>query len=167
MFAHGLASRRKRRARVTLLGQPRFVRSTLTAVLLASSTLVVGSAMPSHAATALPPVLPALQQWGPGSGGGFAWTPASRVVVNSADAPQLSGDAQTFASDLGSALGSAAPPVVTGDVTSAQPGDIFLGLGSSDSGLGNEGYRLSVAPVLQVSARAEAGAFWGTLSFNS
>ena len=45
-----------------------------------------------------------------------------------------------------------------------RPGDIELPLGSSDRGLGSEGYRLEVGAVLRIEARTAAGAFYGTRS---
>lgn len=116
----------------------------------------------ADAAAALPPVLPSLQQWSAGSGSGYAWTGGSKIVVNPAAASVLMHDAHTFADDLGLDLNGPTPLVVAGPLASAAPGDIFLSLGSTDARLGTEGYALNVAPVLQVNARAEAGAFWGT-----
>ncbi|WP_163566794.1 glycoside hydrolase family 20 zincin-like fold domain-containing protein [Fodinicola feengrottensis] len=117
---------------------------------------------PASAAEALPAVLPALRQWQAGAGAGYAWTAAARVVVNPADAATLTAAARTFAADLGLALNVPSPPVVTATVGTTQPGDIFLGLGSTDQQLGNEGYALTVGPTLQVSAQTVAGAFWGS-----
>jgi len=109
-----------------------------------------------------PPVLPALQQWSTGSGSGYSWTAGGRIVVNTADASALTADAQTFADDLALDLNAATPQIVQGTLASASPGDIFLSLGSTNTQLGTEGYALTVAPVLQVSATAETGAFWAT-----
>lgn len=143
-------------------------RSRPAAVLVAILSLLIAgvgisSAAPkAHADTSPPPVLPALQQWAAGTGSGYSWTGGARIVVNSADASALTGDAQTFASDLGLALNTAAPQVVQGTLGSASAGDVFLALGSTNPQLGTEGYTLTVAPVLQVSAAARTGAFWGT-----
>src|SRR5262249_44821047 len=41
-------------------------------------------------------------------------------------------------------------------------GDVFLTLGSTDTGLGTDGYRLSVGTSITVQAGADAGAFNGT-----
>ena len=111
---------------------------------------------------ALPATLPALQAWTSGSGTGYAWQAASRVVVSAADSPALAADAQTFAADLGLVLNAPAPAVVYGASADAVPGDIFLSLGSTDGQLGTEGYSLSLAPVLAVSAPAALGVFWAT-----
>ena len=140
--------------------------ATILVAILSLLTAAVGfgSAAPkAHADASTPPaVLPALQQWSAGSGSGYSWTAGARIVVNSADASALTSDAQTFANDLALDLNSAAPQVVQGTVTNASAGDIFLSLGSTDTRLGTEGYTLTVAPVLRVSAAAETGAFWGT-----
>jgi hexosaminidase len=116
----------------------------------------------SRAATSLPATLPAVQQWTAGSGTGYAWPSPGRILVHAADAPALAADAQTFAGDLGAALNTTAPAVVFGAVTDAVPGDVFLSLGSTDSQLGTEGYSLTVAPVLAVSAQAPLGVFWAS-----
>ena len=116
----------------------------------------------SAAGTTPPATLPALQQWTGGSGSGYAWAASGRIMVHAADAPALAADAQTFAGDLGLVLNIPAPAVVYGSVTDALAGDIFLSLGSTDGQLGTEGYSLTVAPVLQLTARAALGVFWGT-----
>ncbi|WP_163506348.1 glycoside hydrolase family 20 zincin-like fold domain-containing protein [Fodinicola acaciae] len=109
----------------------------------------------------LPAVLPAIQRWTAGGAQGFGWTGNGRIVVNTADSAALAADARTFATDVGVVMHQPAPPVVTGVLGDARAGDVFVGLGSTDQ-LGSEGYALTVAPVLQLSARAAAGVFWGT-----
>jgi len=132
-------------------------------IMLGSSAGVSAISTPAaHAVSSLPPVLPAVQQWTASGGTGFTWGQGSRVVVNTADSSALSADAQTFASDLRLAFATSAVPVVTGSLAAAQPGDVFLSLGSTDTQLGVEGYSLTVAPVLQVGATTETGAFWAT-----
>src|SRR3954451_21055423 len=106
-----------------------------------------------------PPTLPALQQWGDGSGPSYVWTARSRIVVDVAYASALTADAQTFAGDLALAMNTQAPAVVAGDLSAATPGDVLISLGSADGSLGAEGYSLAVGPVLQLSAREAAGAF--------
>jgi hexosaminidase len=83
-------------------------------------------------------------------------------VVDTAFAPALTADAQTFAGDLALILNSSAPSVVTGASSAAAPGDIHVSLGSNDTGLGAEGYSLAIGPVLLISAQSATGAFWAT-----
>jgi len=52
--------------------------------------------------------------------------------------------------------------VVTG--TSPQAGDISLALGAADSTIGEEGYLLTLADHITISAQADAGVFYGTRS---
>lgn len=139
----------------------------LTAVSVAYYQPVIRPFTAAHTSRAAqaddaPAVLPALQNWQAGSGSGYSWAAGGRIVVNTADAGALQNDAKTFAADLGDDLNTSPPPVVTGTKDGAKPGDIFLALDSTDTQLGNEGYALTAAPVLSVSARNAAGAWWGT-----
>ncbi|MGL6237167.1 MAG: family 20 glycosylhydrolase [Segniliparus sp.] len=101
----------------------------------------------------LPPIIPSVQQWGPGAGA-FRLRPDAKIV-----APQaLRAAAEVFADDLGSVLGRAFPVAASGAVD----GDIELRQRDSDAQLGSEGYEISVAGRLVVSAPGDAGAFLGT-----
>ncbi|WP_370365199.1 family 20 glycosylhydrolase [Catenulispora sp. GP43] len=115
-----------------------------------------------NATTSLPATLPALQQWTPGTGSGYAWPAPGRIMVHAADSAALAADAQTFAADLAVALDVPTPAVVYGALADPVPGDIFLSLGSTDGQLGTEGYSLSVGPVLTLTGQAALGVFWGT-----
>ncbi|MEU8437033.1 family 20 glycosylhydrolase, partial [Streptomyces sp. NPDC029216] len=97
----------------------------------------------------------ALRQWTAGTGA-YAFTTASRIVVDAASAGRLADEAATFAQDLG-ALAGREVAVATG---TPAPGDIALVLG--ESGLPAEGYRMTVADALTVRAATPAGAFYGT-----
>ncbi|WP_390624153.1 glycoside hydrolase family 20 zincin-like fold domain-containing protein [Fodinicola feengrottensis] len=85
-----------------------------------------------------------------------------RVVVNDTATSSLAADARTFAADLGGLLDGSTPAVVTGAPSTAQPGDISITLGNTDSRLGTEGYGISIGPALAISAPTPTGAFWGT-----
>ncbi|MEV0414150.1 family 20 glycosylhydrolase [Streptomyces sp. NPDC050448] len=115
----------------------------------------VAAAGPAQAAAGPPQTVPALRQWTAGTGT-YAFTTASRIVVDPAYTAQLSDEAATLAEDLG-ALAGRPVGVVTG---SAAPGDIALSLG--DAGLPAEGYRLTVGQSVGIRAGTDTGAFYGT-----
>ncbi len=123
--------------------------------LLAASASLVGPA-PAYAAGA-PNVLPAVQQWIPGEGS-YTFGPGSRIVVDDAYAGQLADPAATFADDLRSVAGVSVA-VVTGTAQAVLDGDLYFTLGSTDTELGDEGYRLEVGPKTTASARTADGAF--------
>ncbi|MFD8985268.1 glycoside hydrolase family 20 zincin-like fold domain-containing protein [Streptomyces sp. NPDC059564] len=110
------------------------------------------------AAAAAPQTVPALRQWTPSTGGAYAFTATTRIVVDPAAADRLSDEAATFAEDL-TALTGRGVPVVTG---SPAAGDIGLGLG--DPTLPAEGYRMTVGATLTLQAATDTGAFNGTRS---
>lgn len=110
-----------------------------------------GLALPGGA----PPVLPPLQNWSGGTGA-FTLTPSSRIVVDTAQAGALRGDAGTFSADL-AGLGVERLPVVTGGAP--QPGDIFLTAAGGGPG---ERFRLSVTPgTLTIAGDGPSGTFYG------
>ena len=139
----------------------------LLAVMAAAPTgLVLGAgkstafgATAAASAMVPPTSIPALQQWTAGSPGSFTFSRSSRIVVDSAYAGQLTGDAGVFAADL-LALTGVTVQQVTGSSGSA--GDIFLTLGSTDAQLGTEGYALTVGPSITIQAATDAGVFYGT-----
>ena len=116
--------------------------------------------LPAQAAGGAPQVVPALQQWTAGSGT-YSFTGTSRVVTDSAYATQLSTTASVLAGDLRALVGRTVSSVV-GSASAVQAGDVFLTLGSTDTGLGTDGYRLTVGASITVQAAADAGAFNGT-----
>src|SRR5690242_522717 len=124
--------------------------------------LLVGvlTPLPAQAAAGPPQVVPALQQWTAGTGT-YTFTNGSRVVTDSAYASQLATTASVFAGDLGALAGRTVSSVV-GSASAVQAGDVFLTLGSTDTGLGTDGYRLTVGASITVQAAADAGAFNGT-----
>ncbi|MGW1763273.1 family 20 glycosylhydrolase [Streptomyces sp. NPDC002073] len=117
-----------------------------------------GRAAPATVAAAAgaPQTVPALRQWTAGTGTGYAFGAASRIVVDPAYADRLAGEAATFAEDLG-ALAGRTVAVVTG---APAAGDIALSLG--DATLPAEGYRMTAGSALTVRAGTPAGAFYGT-----
>ncbi|MFJ6722776.1 glycoside hydrolase family 20 zincin-like fold domain-containing protein, partial [Streptomyces sp. NPDC091259] len=115
---------------------------------------------PAHAARAAaapPQTVPALRQWTAGAGA-YTFTAATRVAVDPAYADRLSDEAATLAEDLGAQAGRGVAVVTAAPA----PGDIGLTLG--DPALPAEGYRMTVADTLTVSAATDTGAFNGTRS---
>jgi hexosaminidase len=109
-------------------------------------------------AAAIPNTIPAVQSWTTGTGT-CVFSTTSRIVVNTADAAALTADANTFAQDLNGLLSRAVTVV---SAASANAGDIFLHLGATDTTIGTEGYIMTIATTIDISARAAAGIFYGT-----
>ena len=107
-----------------------------------------------------PWTIPALQEW-TDRAGSYTFGPGSRIVVDPASSSQISTTAFTFGGEL-AVLTGLTVPVVTG--TSPQAGDISLALGAADSTIGEEGYLLTLADHITISAQADAGVFYGTRS---
>jgi hexosaminidase len=130
------------------------------ALALMAAYPVLRGAVPAQAATGRPTTIPALQSWTPATGS-YRFTSASRIVVDSSYAGQLSTTASVFADDLGRLLGRT-PVVVNGSASGLASGDILLSLVPTDTSLGAEGYRMVVGSSVTVQARFDAGDFYGT-----
>ncbi|MEW1864660.1 family 20 glycosylhydrolase [Streptomyces sp. NPDC088194] len=109
----------------------------------------------AQAATGAPHTIPALRQWTAGTGA-YTFGATSRIVVASAYATQLAGEAATFADDLGKLAGR----TVTVATGTAAAGDIALTLG--DSSLPAEGYRMTVGATVSLQGSTGTGVFYGT-----
>jgi uncharacterized protein (TIGR03437 family) len=118
------------------------------------------AALVQPARAAQPWTIPALQEW-TDLAGSYTFGPGSRVVVDPASLSQLSSTAFTFGGEL-AVLTGVTVPVVIG--ASPQAGDISLTLGAADSTIGEEGYLLTVADHIAISAQTDAGVFYGTRS---
>ncbi|ADG98113.1 Glycoside hydrolase, family 20, catalytic core [Segniliparus rotundus DSM 44985] len=101
----------------------------------------------------LPPIIPSVQRWAP-SGGAFHLGAAARIVAPEA----FRETAEVFAEDLGAVLGRRFAVAADGAVD----GDIELRRLGPGPQFGAEGYEISVARTLVVSATDDAGAFLGT-----
>ncbi|WP_188316343.1 family 20 glycosylhydrolase [Solihabitans fulvus] len=132
----------------------------LAALAVALAGTAVAAASPAAAVNATPTTIPALQQWTGGTGA-YTFGAATRIVRATGDAAALQATSQTLAEDL-TALSGFTIAQVTGSTADLTPGDIYLGLGSTDTGLGAEGYQLAITDRVAVTARADAGAFAGT-----
>ncbi len=103
--------------------------------------------------------VPALTGWTPADGSAYTFTDHTRVLVDPQQ-PEVGDDADTFAADAAGIAGGHALPVARD--TDAHPGDIQLTLDPGRTDLGAEGYTLTVGDSLQITARTDAGAFYGT-----
>jgi hexosaminidase len=112
----------------------------------------------SPQANPLPEVIPSLREWH-GASGAFALTPTSRIVIDTATGGRLDDTAHVLATDL-TLVTSRALPIVDGP--SAEQGDIFLSLGTTDQALGDEGYSLAIADAVTLRSSTANGVFDGT-----
>ena len=116
-------------------------------------------AVPGTAAGAeRPPTIPALREWTAGAGS-FELRPGSRVVLARRHVRALRSEARLLADELGELAGQPVPVAFGGRV---RAGDIVLSLGSRDAELGREGYALSAGRAIRITARTDAGAFYGS-----
>ncbi|MFF2409741.1 family 20 glycosylhydrolase [Streptomyces sp. NPDC058092] len=111
----------------------------------------------TRAVNPAPAVLPSLQEWRGGKGD-WQLTGSSRILIDRAEADELTETARTFAADLSGRSGRTIP-VSTG---SPRPGDLVLTARTDDRGLGTEGYRLTSAAALTIEASTPVGVFYGT-----
>ena len=109
-------------------------------------------AAPTAAATA-PALIPALQNWAPGSGS-LHLGPDFRIDTDATG----EATARLLADNLYDVLGRHVP-VVGGP---AKPGDIVLRTDPSRTELGTEGYQLTVGTEAQITGADAAGLFYGT-----
>lgn len=136
----------------------RSVRSGL-AVLLVAVAIPGAPALAEEQDTAPPPhTIPALREWA-GDTGSYTLTAASRITVNSGDSPRLMTTAMVFADDVANLTGLR---LRRGEQATPRAGDIHLTLRTGDTGLGAEGYKLTVGSVVRLEAGTAAGIFNGT-----
>lgn len=109
-------------------------------------------------ANAKPDVIPALQEWH-GETGNFAITDSSKIVYGDG----LEDTASQFAADYKDITGKEIQ-AVKGTADDAAAGDFYLTLGSSDQGLGKEGYIITISDSAAVEALDATGAYWGVIS---
>ncbi|HVK20194.1 MAG TPA: family 20 glycosylhydrolase [Actinokineospora sp.] len=121
-------------------------------VVATTVTGVVATAQGAVAALGAPKVVPGLRHWAP-AGEGYAFAAGARVI---ADGQGLADTARMLAAELGSLTGIPVPWQVGGP---ARTGDLWLRDGQATGG--DEGYRLTVAPILTVQG-SETGVYLGT-----
>lgn len=107
-----------------------------------------------------PEVIPALAEWQGGSGK-LAFSDNFRVVVE--EGSNLQDEAALFVQEF-SALSGRTPKIVSGRLTDAQAGDLYLGYVEEMQGLGAEGYVCDISDRCVIRAEADTGARWGTVT---
>lgn len=101
------------------------------------------------------PTVPAVREWMPASGM-YRATPSSRLIVDAAFVPELTGTAAQITADLQTVTGYTLPMVLasTGD---ARPGDIVVTLMAT--GLPTDGHQLHLGDIVTIGADTATGAF--------
>jgi hexosaminidase len=130
------------------------------AVKITATSQAETTASASASVLVLPPfvTIPSVQQW-TASSGAYTFSAASRIVIDPANAPDLTTTANVLAADLKYLTGLSIQTVAGTPNT----GDISLSLlASTDTGLGAEGYSMNVAGTVAISANSDAGVFYGT-----
>lgn len=107
-----------------------------------------------------PTVVPELAEW-VGTEGVFEISDKSRIVINPTYQEDLAYLAKTFKADYQELTGKTIEVVYANT-----PGnhDFYFTLGSSDAGLKEEGYLMTVEDFVKVEAVDKTGAFWSTQS---
>jgi hexosaminidase len=103
--------------------------------------------------------VPALPGWTPVAGD-FRLVPGSRVLIAPQPAGAASDEAETFADDAAEIIARRLP--VVSAAGNANSGDILLRLDGNRVDLGEEGYALAVGEAVTVTAKTDAGVFYGT-----
>lgn len=128
----------------------------LLSIALAGGLLAVVSAPTVRAEPAAAPVvIPTLADWRPGDGM-FRLRSGSRILADHGSVPT----ARTLAAELADRFGRR--PVVAGVDLTPRPGDVVLRTDPDAAALGREGYDLTVGRTVRISARTDAGTYYGT-----
>lgn len=126
----------------------------------AYNVTIPGKNSPDVSINAKPKVVPELAEW-VGTEGSFTISDDSRIVVNPAYKDDLAYLAKTFKADYQAQTGKEIE-VVYANTPGAH--DFYFTLGSSDTGLKEEGYLMTVGDSVKVEAVDKTGAFWATQS---
>ena len=142
---------------------PRLARSRVKVALILASVCALVTAvlvpLTSHlhaqAASNVPVTIPSLEGWAPASG---TWTPGAGLQIVRPD----SADAAGVSTLLSRALTDAGITGITEGTGAAASNAVTLTINASRSGLGDEGYQLTVTGNgAQVVAATRAGLLWG------
>ncbi len=126
----------------------------------AYNVTIPGKNSPDVSINAKPKVVPELAEW-VGTEGSFTISDDSRIVINPAYKDGLAYLAKTFKADYQAQTGKEIE-VVYANTPGAH--DFYFTLGSSDTGLKEEGYLMTVGDSVKVEAVDKTGAFWATQS---
>ena len=126
----------------------------------AYNVTIPGKNSPDVSINAKPKVVPELAEW-VGTEGSFTISDDSRIVINPAYKDDLAYLAKSFKADYQAQTGKEIE-VVYANTPGAH--DFYFTLGSSDTGLKEEGYLMTVGDSVKVEAVDKTGAFWATQS---
>ena len=126
----------------------------------AYNVTIPGKNSPDVSINAKPKVVPELAEW-VGTEGSFTISDDSRIVINPAYKDDLAYLAKTFKADYQAQTGKEIE-VIYANTPGAH--DFYFTLGSSDTGLKEEGYLMTVGDSVKVEAVDKTGAFWATQS---
>lgn len=126
----------------------------------AYNVTIPGKNSPDVSINAKPKVVPELAEW-VGTEGSFTISDDSRIVINPAYKDDLAYLAKTFKADYQAQTGKEIE-VVYANTPGAH--DFYFTLGSSDTGLKEDGYLMTVGDSVKVEAVDKTGAFWATQS---
>ena len=126
----------------------------------AYNVTIPGKNSPDVSINAKPKVVPELAEW-VGTEGSFTISDDSWIVINPAYKDDLAYLAKTFKADYQAQTGKEIE-VVYANTPGAH--DFYFTLGSSDTGLKEEGYLMTVGDSVKVEAVDKTGAFWATQS---
>lgn len=126
----------------------------------AYNVTIPGKNSPDVSINAKPKVVPELAEW-VGTEGSFTISDDSRIVINPAYKDDLAYLAKTFKADYQAQTGKEIE-VVYANTPGAH--DFYFTLGSSDTGLKEEGCLMTVGDSVKVEAVDKTGAFWATQS---
>src|SRR5699024_7882816 len=140
----------------------RSYRHMALAALCAAILIVIGAVAPAIPAQGaaqkdaeLPAVIPSIDGW-KASGGTFTASDQTQIVISEGD-EALRATAQILRDELATVY-----PGLSITTGTAGAGDIELVVDPARQELGEEGYELVVGEVITVTARTQAGAFYGT-----
>ncbi|MGW1342613.1 family 20 glycosylhydrolase [Kribbella sp. NPDC002412] len=132
----------------------RLIAGVLGTVLLAAGLV----STPATAQPVTPKTVPALTGW-QSAAGTFELTRQSRVLVEP-HRTAVHDDAATFAADAKELTGRLLP--VVRSTSAGRAGDLLVRLDPARADLGAEGYELTVGRTASITAKTDAGAFYGT-----
>lgn len=123
------------------------------------SVVVKGEGKDVAGGNTCPAVIPALREW-VGATGKFEFPKKGTIVIDPVYARKLQAGAEALAEDL-KVLGNWKYVVKTGK---PEKGAVYMTLNTSDTQLGEEGYRMTIGDGVTIEAPAARGAFWATRS---
>lgn len=108
-----------------------------------------------------PIISPELAEWYSDSSENLTVPKSSRIVVNTDNQAALDRMANEFKADYEAVTGQTIA-IANGRADSVAAGDFFFTLGSTDTFLGDEGYKIAITDKVMVEAGNKVGAYWST-----